>query len=96
MAQQKTSKLSKSRGFSLDFKLPNRYNLVTKYKTTRGGLKMYRTVTSKTVTQRYEVYITSAIVKTVEKVKTTETFYASFSCAFYHLTVVLSKVLAQS
>ena len=61
MAQQKTSKLSKSRGFSLDFKLPNRYNLVTKYKTTRGGLKMYRTVTSKTVTQRYEVYITSAI-----------------------------------
>lgn len=45
MAQQKTSKLSKSRGFLLDFKLPNRYNQVaTKTKTTRGGLKMYQTV----------------------------------------------------
>ena len=94
MAQQKTSKLSKSRGFSLDFKLPNRYNLVTKYKTTRGGLKMYRTArTNQTV--GYEVLF-QHLCTCYRNGQDTETVSCSVSGTFYHITVVLSKFLAQS
>ena len=93
MAMQKTSKLFKSLEVLFALSLAFCYNRSAIKIKQKGGLKMYRTATSKAVSQGYEVYITLATSIKTKKILKTEAVYVLFSLAFYHLCFILSKAI---